>query len=391
MPKTILFKRQFFLLLYLILGFLVLCGFYSIVFEKDTILGLFSADNPYYFNVHSIFEDKNTYGKYLLGGIMISCYLASQSKIKWQFSLTAFLFVCLITTLSKTPIMAAIVFFALLFIYYVFVRFERNLVLNSILLGLSLVLVVYLGCLLTIPALQVLPINDKIFHYLTVSVFQSGIGTVDSRVLIWNAAIDLLSGWHLFFGYGEKIASSFLLGNTTVFINYPNQYFHNGLLQVANIGGLLYLALYFALFVYLFVVYFKIGKIDKDSRFVFFAMFITFCIHASFEEAILSSTSVYSFILSMVLIVAPIMTLRMQKTDYIAEIKKDVAMDETRKHVTYWKEEKPVINDLNEIPMEWYEKELDRRFKNMMIKKIAKEEKYNLKMKKWRDKHAWNE
>ncbi|MCX5775312.1 MAG: hypothetical protein NTV44_02985 [Firmicutes bacterium] len=42
MPKIFLFKKQLFLLLYLILGFLVLCGIYSIIFEKDTIIGLFS-------------------------------------------------------------------------------------------------------------------------------------------------------------------------------------------------------------------------------------------------------------------------------------------------------------------------------------------------------------
>jgi len=391
LPKTILFKRQLFLLFYLMLGFLVISGFYSIIFEKGNIIALFTSDNPYLYNIHSFFEDKNTYGKYLLGGIMISCYLASQSRFKWQFGITALLFAFLVTTLSKTPIIAAAGLFVLLFIYYVFVRFERNIIFNSFLLLFSLILIVYLGCLLTIPALQILPINSTIYHYLTVSVFQYGIGTVDSRVLIWQAAINLLQGWHLFFGYGEKIANIFLTGNVMVFNNYESYYFHNGLLQVANIGGLLYLALYLALFVYLFVVYFKIGKNNKDSRFVFIAMFITFCVHATFEEAILSSTSVYSFMLSMVLIVAPIMTFRMQKTDYIAELKRDVATDEPGNPVLSWPLEKPVTNDLNEIPMAWYKKELNRRFKNRMIKKIAKEEKYNLKMQKWREKHAWNE
>ncbi|MCX5775313.1 MAG: hypothetical protein NTV44_02990 [Firmicutes bacterium] len=287
--------------------------------------------------------------------------------------------------------MAAAVFFIMIFLYYVFVRFERNIVLNSILLGVSLLAVVYIACLLTVPALQALPINDKIYHYITVSIFQSGVGTVDSRVLIWNSAINLLSGWHLFFGYGEKIASLFLFGNTSVFNNEPNQYFHNGLLQVANIGGLLYLALYLALFVYLFVIYIKIGKKDRDSRFIFLAMFIAFCVHAAFEEAILSSTSVYSFMISMVLIVAPLMTLRMQKTNYIHDVKRDVATDDWGNPVAEWKAEKPMVSNQNDLPMKWYSNEINRRFKNKMIKQIAKEEKYNLKMQKWREKHEWNE
>ena len=90
----------------------------------------------------------------------------------------------------------------------------------------------------------------------------------------------------------------------------------------------------------------------------------------------------------MVLVVAPIMQLRMQETDYIGELKKDIMTNDRGQRVYFWGSKKPKDNNYENLPLSWYRYELDRRAKNRLIKKIEKEEKYNEKMKRWRDKYA---
>lgn len=255
-------------------------------FYKGFILGnIFEG-----YKINSLFVNRNQYASYLFFAFIFLLYFFSAAKKHgWIcIMLSVPLYLGIVFTLSKTNIVTATLSYIVVYLYWLISKFKKHLAMSIISMALILLFSTFIVSFRIAPPLKTTAIGEIMIKYLPDSLFSGS--TIDSRVVIWKAAISLIDSLKaLVFGNGFFLSKTFL----GYALNYePSAHFayvwgnfHSGYIETLVTGGLVLFIPYIAFIVFMFYVDFRIFRVDKKYGVFAFIALITFLLHSS-DEAI---------------------------------------------------------------------------------------------------------
>ena len=199
---------------------------YNAIKYSNAVFNFASVRNAYSDMMSSFFDNKQTFGMFVMMAMMCSVLryvMTLKKKYLMMFLLFAF---HVVICLSRTAMVAAIVF---LFLVAVLLR-QYKVFSWGIVLGI-------------IAAVVLMNVNSSLNHYISNVVLFGTDTTMGVRTSIWTEGLKALTGFQLWFGYGE--------GSTTTILRYfaGATYSHNGIVQVLITGGIIKLILYIIILV----------------------------------------------------------------------------------------------------------------------------------------------
>lgn len=204
----------------IIVYFMFAASLYNMIVHFNSLIHLTSLAVYNSENICSFFDNKNTFGVFLLFGVLAATILKIlTNEVKWILFAGIFL-VNELMSMCRTAIILSLL---LIFISF-FVNKEQRV--KSIFLAIGIILAILL----------ILHNNDSVSNYIFNNLFGNS-NSVDVRNSYVENMLPLAKGAHLLFGYGESNAS-LLAGQYT-----GNQYYHNTYLKELISGGIVRLGI----------------------------------------------------------------------------------------------------------------------------------------------------
>ena len=256
------------------------CVFNVLYYGGRPLLALFSGEGGYY---ASFFDNKNTYGLFLLLGVIFAVLNRSHTTRK-KLNLFAILFIFfnLLTCGSRTSLYCAVLFIAL---YYLLAN-RKN--------WISWLLIILVIFVFFIAVDNIEWLNQYLNNY----IFRDDDSFVN-RSEMAAATFKHMSGFAWLVGYGED-AATYLSPYT------KNSYFHNSFVAVIATGGIIKTILYVLLFVKIVQVYWRIYRVySVKIGAVFIAAFITYVAYSWGESVVLLNADTQSMGMTLLLLTLP--------------------------------------------------------------------------------------
>lgn len=267
--------------------FMLIAAVYNMVINFNSLihitgLTVYSAEN-----ICSFFDNKNTYGVFLIFGVLACTILKTMTKEKrWMFFCIIF-FINTVMAMCRTAILIS---FAVIVGSYM-VTSKRKL--RDI-----MILAAFL-CVVLILVLK----NEIVSRFVFKNLFGSSV-SMEARSSYAEILLPYLKGVHLLFGFGTDKAMSFAADYA------GNAYYHNSYLKALMVGGVLKLALQ----IYAIVVSLNYGlkcrRIDKSIGNLCLLSTAVYVIYAFVESVILFDTPVVTIMAVMFIISMPVMFYR---------------------------------------------------------------------------------
>ncbi len=241
---------------------------YNLIVNTDAVLGVLNNANVYEDMMSSFFDNKQTFGMFLLMACISTAFLYVMTNLHRYILLLLVFAVNLFLCLSRTALLAAIVFFLL----STALLFKRH---NSY---ARLMIFFYFGAL-------VLLLASSTLRFFISNVMLDTDATMETRQNIWAAAFSILKGRSLFFGYGESCSETLLQYLGTV------RYTHNGIIQVLMTGGLFKLILYILIITRTLYSLKTIRRHNPSIAHLFLTTIISIMVYSMGESIVLFDTS----------------------------------------------------------------------------------------------------
>ena len=254
-------KESLLVLFSLIIITVLICALYSDIFEFKDIIAAFTAkgEDAHFHQIHSFFDNKNSYGLVLFVAIVANIYLFLSLKKKWLFIPMVYLFLNLIISRSKTGLLILIAAIIMIVIYYFFKSFKNHMVRNILILSVVIFLL-YFGILIIYSEAiyNSSSFLSNLSNYVREAFIGQGIRSLQDR---WNNIIQAHSIFatpRIIIGYGEHTCYSYANGCCYSLGYIDNAYIYNLLA-----GGIFKTGL----FVYCYYLIFKnVHKINKNNN-----------------------------------------------------------------------------------------------------------------------------
>lgn len=243
-----------------------------------TSLSVYTADG-----ICSFFDNKNTFGVFLLFGVLSATILrAVTGQIRWSFWSVVFL-VNELMAMCRTAIVLSIILISILF--FIDYRSKKNMLafLSVFLIVLNLIF------------------NDKKINKFVFETLFSSTDSIISRNKYIENLLPFSKGLHFWFGYGNdgamELAKQYM----------GNAYYHNGYLKVLMSGGIIKLCL--EIMAILFSIYYgeKCRKIDRQVGKLCIISSLTYATYIFVESVVLFDKPVVAIMAAMFIISMPIM------------------------------------------------------------------------------------
>ena len=272
--------------------FMIAAAIYNMVIHYSSLLRITSLSVYSAEEICSFFDNKNTFGVFLIFGVLSSATLKIMTnQKKWHFFSIIFL---LNEVMAMCRTAVVISFMIILFSFYF--NSKNNAVKNI------------LSLLLIMSIIVLLLSNQSINRFIFDNMFSST-DSLDTRNSYAENLLPLLKNKHLFFGYGNKTA----LELASVYTG--NRYYHNGFLKSLMIGGIFNLSLQIWAILMSFYYGFKNFKIDKQIGSICLISSVTYIIYNFVESVVLFDTPVVAIISVLFVITMPIMFNNVIKTE----------------------------------------------------------------------------
>lgn len=261
--------------------------------------------------VSSCFYNRNTYGTFLLLGICCLGYLQCESHHFWNYILIAIFFLANLVTLSKTSIIASLLFTGAFLVFRFIQTFKEHKV-KDILATLFLVAVIIFLAIARQSDNDFLRNNifTKLYGNFLDSLSRRLEGTfLEDRTEIWISSYGMLdTPAAKIFGVGE-INLYFLLGNAWAKFSdaVPLYWTHNGIAHTLAAGGYLRIAIYAATILIFIVQDVKLMVRKSSTAVVSLLFFIAFLIHGMTETTGFLMPDTKGLVL-LVLVYCPVLT-----------------------------------------------------------------------------------
>jgi hypothetical protein len=279
-----LFKKLYTLVFFFGVVFILIESFYSLFMEWDDYVYAFENFNDgVRVFIQSFTSNPNIYAFHLsLGMYAIGTLMVTERKELIRYSIVySFIFFLLILTVSKTSIFA-MVFYTILLLILVGARLLRHRkVLQDLFVLVSIVSIATF-------AVMIFNIDEPFYQNLERLLTTSFVDSLDSRLDIYNTAVDLIQGNYLWVGFGLG-TSNLILGLSLAsrssqfpFYTVTLDRFHNGIIELVFAYGMIgILLLSIATAYYLYKLY-KQGYHALTIPLI--AMMVSFIIHTSTED-----------------------------------------------------------------------------------------------------------
>ena len=231
----------------------------------------------------SFFDNKNTFGVFLIFGAISAAFLKVVDKnSKWLIVLAIFIVNELIS-MCRTAIILTIFFLLVSFL----VGDKRTLKKRIFALIILITAAIVLYCFVS-------PIRNFIDNNLFANT-----DSLDVRDGYIERMLPLADGIYLFIGYGEE--RSLLLAYEYA----GNRYYHNTYLHLLMMGGLLKIVLFSITVLYAFYNSFKLCRLNRKAGYMCIATIVAYLVYASIESVILFDTPVIAMLATIFVVSIP--------------------------------------------------------------------------------------
>lgn len=289
-------KKSIFLLFAFIILTALVCALYSNIAEFSSIINAFTAEgeDSHFYQIHSFFDNKNSYGLVLFLAIMGNIYLLLKYKKKLLIIPLVYLVVNLIIARSKTALIVLFLVAMSLGVYYFIHSYNEHKKRNIIIVS-SVAFVVILGMIVVF----VPPIanSNSFFAHLSNYVKEAFIGqairSLQDRFNNLSLAKEIFATPRIMLGYGEHTCYSY--ANSCC---YRLGYIDNAYIYNLLAGGIFKTALFIYCYYLIFKNLVKLNKTSVETHFKLYcwAMVIAILLYGLMENYQILGSNHTSFI-----------------------------------------------------------------------------------------------
>lgn len=264
--------------------FIFVAAIYNMIINRDSLLNITSLVVYETEDIASFFDNKNTYGVFLLFGFLSTTILKIQLKqFRWTLCMIVF-FVNEVMAMCRTAIIISFFLFLISFLIEERGRMRK-------IFFLILFFAVFSVLVSRVQALN---------HFVVYNLF-GDTGSLDTRNIYVDQMLPLARGKHLLLGYGNENAMN-MVGKYT-----GNSYYHNTYLKNLISGGIIKLILQIVLVISSFSYALRCRKYDVRVCSFCVISTITYLIYAYVESVVLLDTPVVSIMATMFVVSLPVL------------------------------------------------------------------------------------
>lgn len=264
--------------------FIMIAAIYNMIIHFNSLLHITSLTVYNTENISSFFDNKNTYGVFLIFGTLAVIILNVTLKQKrWSWLAILFL-VNELMAMCRTAVVLSVVLISMSFLIDNKTRLKKILLLVAI-VGILMILVRK---------------NPNINNYLINNLFGNS-KSMDARNNYVTDMLPLLKGSHLWFGYGNSNAMALASKYT------GNVYYHNSYLKCLISGGIIKLAFQISAIVLSIKYALKNRTNNKTIGNVCLLSISIYVIYAFVESVVLFDTPVVAIVSVMFIITMPVL------------------------------------------------------------------------------------
>lgn len=268
----------------IIVYFIFVASLYNMVIHSSSLIRITSLTMYNTENICSFFDNKNTFGVFLLFGVVAATILRISLQEKRWFLFALVFIVNEMMAMCRTAIVLSVILI-LISAFYGREGIIKKTIITLLLVG-SVVLLIYRF--------------DMLHEYVFNNLF-GNTDSLDTRNSYITDMLPLIKGIHAIFGYGTDNAR--LLA-----IEYAgNQYFHNTYLKVMISGGAVKLGLQFFAMGISVIYCIRCWKNDKVVGELCFLSFIIYVLYSNVESVVLFDSPVVAIMSTMFIITMPIL------------------------------------------------------------------------------------
>lgn len=243
-------KKALIVLFFLTILVALVCALYSDIAEFNDIIKAFTAEGEesHFYQIHSFFDNKNSYGLVLFIAMLANIYLLLFIKNKWLIIPLIFLAINLIISRSKTAIIVSLLMGLIIAIYYFVKSFTKHRVRNIVIVSSIGVLFVIFILVINVEAIYS---SNSFFTHLANYVKEAFIGqairSLEDRFKNLSLASEIFFTPRIILGYGEHTCYTY--ANSCCYrLGYiDNAYIYN-LLAGGIFKTLLFIYCYYLIF-----------------------------------------------------------------------------------------------------------------------------------------------
>lgn len=287
-PKNVLLFYEIFA------HFILVACIYNMIINFDKLVNIASISVYGGEDICSFFDNKNTFGAFLMFGFLAITILCIVTQKKKWYLYMIIIFINEMMALCRTAIFMTLILFVLSMLCDK-KRRGRNV---FILLGVSV-------------ALWIMMKQSNVFSNFIVENILGDTKSLDTREDYVSAMKPLLNGIHLLFGYGREQSTQLAMQYT------GNQYYHNTYLQIFMIGGMIEFTFFLASLIYSMIYSIRASKKNKLWGMLCILSIFVYLIYAYIESVILFDTPSIAMTATIFVVTMPIII--NQKLGYIYE------------------------------------------------------------------------
>ncbi len=254
--------------------FMLVACLYNMVLHPTALLNLRSLSLYGTEYISSFFDNKNTFGFFLIFGSLAALILRYYTKqLRWVVLIVVFILNELMA-MCRTAIVLSCVLLVISFLIS-----AKGITLGRV-LAVGIVFLVLVGM-----ALRFSSIRDYIFGTLFAST-----DSLETRQGYIESMKGLLHGVHLVFGYGRAQSAELALMYT------GNHYYHNSYLSILISNGLVGLGLLLSVILASILKAIQVFRMDRATGWICILSCVVYLVYAYVEAAILFTTPVIAMV-----------------------------------------------------------------------------------------------
>ncbi len=205
-------RRSLYALFSLVVLTALVCCIYSDIKEFNAIISAFTAkgEDAHYYQIHSFFDNKNSYGLVLFVALVANTYLLVRTKKYWLFAPLAFIFLNLIISRSKTALVVVVLISLAVALYYFIKTFKEHKMRNIIIASSIAVVIALFFIVIYVPIIyQSNSFFSNLSNYVREAFFGQAMRSLEDRFNNLSLAKEIFATPRIILGYGEHTCYSY--------------------------------------------------------------------------------------------------------------------------------------------------------------------------------------
>lgn len=263
--------------------FILIACLYNMIVNFNSLINITSISVYGSEDICSFFDNKNSFGVFLMFGCLAATIMRYYSKEKKWLIIIVIFIINELMAMCRTAIIISVACLILSFVLSI----------N----GISLRRILIVTCFIAAVTF-VIAENEKINEYIFGNLFGST-KSLETRQNYVDNMYGLIRGIHIIFGYGTANAKKLAYEYT------GNHYYHNTYLNIIISGGLINMILFITIIFHSIKQSFNIVKKNVSSGMICILSLMVYLVYAYVESVILFSTPVIAMVATIFVVSMP--------------------------------------------------------------------------------------